>query len=196
MSLFFAETSRSVKRLNITVGIFGLLLMMVGLWVPAKAVLAQVLIERAWQQSLGQTEVVKPWPWMDTWPVARLQVPEHDVSLLAMHGLSGQALAFGPGLQTSVGGSDSTRTHLIAGHNDTHFRFVQDLQPGDMIQLDLPNQNHTYRVDAVAVLDVRDGAVRVAEQDQLLLVTCYPFNVTSTNGPLRYVVTARLLAVN
>jgi sortase A len=107
-----------------------------------------------------------------------------------MHGLSGQALAFGPGLQTSVGVQGAARTHLIAGHNDTHFRFVQDLQPGDQIQLQLANQKHTYRVDAAVVLDVRDGAVRVAEQDQLLLVTCYPFNVTSTNGPLRYVVTA------
>lgn len=157
---------------------------------PAKAVLAQVLIEQAWQQSLSERQVVKPWPWIDTWPVARLQVPGHNVSLLAMHGLSGQALAFGPGLQTSVGVQDSTRTHLIAGHNDTHFRFVQALQPGDLIQLQFANQKHTYRVDAAAVLDVRDGAVRVAEQDQLLLVTCYPFSVTSTNGPLRYVVTA------
>lgn len=157
---------------------------------PAKAVLAQVLIEQAWQQSLSERQVVKPWPWIDTWPVARLLVPEHDVSLLAMHGLSGQALAFGPGLKTSVVSSHHSQTHLLAGHNDTHFRFLQNLQPGDTIRLQLQNQIITYEVRAATVLDVRDGAPLFAEQDQLLLLTCYPFNVTSTNGPLRYVVTA------
>ena len=43
-----------------------------GVWIHAKAVLAQILLERAWQQTRDGGERVRPWPWADTWPVARL----------------------------------------------------------------------------------------------------------------------------
>ncbi len=47
-----------------------------GLWIDAKALLAQRLISVAWERTLIAGEAgVKPWPWADTWPVARLQVP-------------------------------------------------------------------------------------------------------------------------
>ena len=46
-------------------------------WIHAKAMLAQVLLERSWQARLagGDAGAAKPWPWADTAPVARLQVP-------------------------------------------------------------------------------------------------------------------------
>ena len=37
--------------------------------------LAPILIERAWTESRTHATEVKPWPWADTWPVARLSAP-------------------------------------------------------------------------------------------------------------------------
>lgn len=56
--------------------------------IKAKAWLAPVLIERAWAQSLGLGGMpVKPWPWADTWPVARLRVPARGVQRLVLAGI-------------------------------------------------------------------------------------------------------------
>ncbi len=40
---------------------------------------------------------VKPWPWADTHPVARLIAPAQDADVLVLAGASGRTLAFGPG---------------------------------------------------------------------------------------------------
>src|ERR1700758_2853371 len=52
----------------------GLVLFGPGVWIHAKALLAQVLLERAFSASLASGEPVKPWSWVDTWPVARIEV--------------------------------------------------------------------------------------------------------------------------
>src|SRR5256884_6616698 len=46
-----------------------------GAWIQAKAWLAQSLIAHAWARTLSGERQAKPWPWADTWPVARLTVP-------------------------------------------------------------------------------------------------------------------------
>src|SRR5688500_11563212 len=45
-----------------------------GAYIHAKAWLAQRLIASAWARTLEGEREVKPWPWADTWPVARLKV--------------------------------------------------------------------------------------------------------------------------
>jgi sortase A len=52
-----------------------------GAYIYAKAQLAQVLLERAWQRALAGEAAPKPWPWADTWPVARLEAPALGVDL-------------------------------------------------------------------------------------------------------------------
>ncbi|MCW5214848.1 class GN sortase, partial [Desulfobulbus sp. US5] len=74
-----------------------------GLWIHGKALLAQVLLQRAWAQTQVRGESVKPWPWADTWPVARLRTEKYNQDLIVLAGQSGQALAFGPGM-LEVGG--------------------------------------------------------------------------------------------
>ena len=54
-----------------------------GLWIQAKAELAQVLLERAWEKTLAGEARARPWPWADTWPVARLRIPSSGVDQIA-----------------------------------------------------------------------------------------------------------------
>ena len=69
----------------------------VGLWIPFKALVAQELLELAWAESQARQQETRPWPWADTWPVARLMVPETGQSLIVLDGAHGESLAFGPG---------------------------------------------------------------------------------------------------
>ena len=64
--------------------------------IPAKAVVAQVLLERAFELSVATHRPVKPWPWADMAPVARISIPRLGLREVALDSGSGQALAFGP----------------------------------------------------------------------------------------------------
>ena len=106
--------------------------------IQAKARLAPLLIEKAWEQTLrsGAT-AVKPWPWADTWPVGRLRVESLGVDLLVLEGDSGNALAFGPGRALPSAELGSGGMVVIGGHRDTHFAFLQQLRKGHLLQLQI-----------------------------------------------------------
>ena len=163
-----------------------------GVWIEAKAWLAQELIATAWGVTASDADNIRPWPWADTWPVARLEVPRLGVRRYILAGVSGRTLAFGPGwaMQTALPGS--TGASLIAGHRDTHFHFLKALRQGDRLLLDTPGSARViYRVTATAIVNQRRSRL-VADQGgrELVLVTCYPFEALQPGGELRYVVWA------
>ena len=164
-----------------------------GAWIYAKAELAQYLLQRAWTRTLDGDPAAKPWPWADTWPVARLRVPAHDVDLIVLTGVSGRTLAFGPGHAPQSARLGAQGTAIVTAHRDTHFRFLERLRPGDEVIVETPDGSVArFRVQEIEVVDSRSGVIR-AEPDApaLVLMTCYPFDALVAGGPLRYVVTAR-----
>ena len=56
-----------------------------GAWIHARAWVAQALLKRAWVRTAAGETRVKPWPWADTWPVARIEIPRLGKSAIA-HG--------------------------------------------------------------------------------------------------------------
>jgi len=166
-----------------------------GAYIPAKAWLAQELMHRAWRKAEGEERAPPPWPWADTRPVARLSAKAGDVELVVLEGGSGRTLAFGPGhLSISVLPGENGNS-IIAGHRDTHFLFLQYMQRGETIQVELPNgRRHLYQVTEIDVVDSRRGSLVLdTESPTLTLVTCYPFNALEAGGPMRYVVSARMI---
>ena len=163
-----------------------------GAWIHVKARLAQRLLLQAWHRTLAGEREVKPWPWADTWPVARLRVPAHGVDLIVLEGVSGRTLAFGPGHAEGSAAPGSAGTALLSGHRDTHFRFLARVQPGDDVLLEAPRRAaRRYVVRDVMVVDSRHAVIRTGDDvDRLVLLTCYPFDAVIPGGPLRYVVTA------
>ena len=87
------------------------------------------LLQRAWSRTLAGETGVKPWPWADTWPVARLLVPSQHIDQIVLEGAYGRTLAFGPGHVESAEPVDSAGNIILTGHRDTHFRFLQWLKP-------------------------------------------------------------------
>ncbi len=166
-----------------------------GAYIPAKAWLAQELMQRAWMRAGQDVERSAPWPWADTWPVARLIHKSREIDLIVLEGGSGRTLAFGPGhLSASAMPGDKGNT-VIAGHRDTHFRFLRDVTVGELLSLESPSgHRHVYKIIGADVVDSRKGSLVLdTESAMLTLVTCYPFEAREAGGPMRYVVTAKKL---
>ncbi len=152
-----------------------------------KAWLAPVLIKRAWAVAadLG-SPAPAPWPWADTRPVLRLTVPRLQVERFILDGANGRALAFGPVLSNPGG------VHVVFGHRDTHFAFLEQVRVNDRLFVQPVNGPPlAYRVREIAVRDHDDIAiVSNGGEAPLVLVTCYPFDRLDPGGPLRYVLLA------
>jgi sortase A len=163
-----------------------------GFWIEAKAWLAQGLIAAAWDGTDSDEDTIPPWPWADTWPVAHLEVPRLGVKRYILAGVSGRTLAFGPGWAMQTARPGSSGASLIAGHRDTHFRFLKELRDGDRLLVDTPGDAKVvYRVTATGIVHQRQSGLMSAQGSQgLLLVTCYPFEALLPGGELRYLVWA------
>ena len=162
-----------------------------GAWVYAKAHLAQYLLQRAWQHAVQGEIRPRPWPWADTWPVARLRVPKHGIDLIVLAGASGRTLAFGPAQVQQAGDEGQSLMTIMTAHRDTHFRFLEHLGTGD--EIFVQERLHgwfRYRVKAKDIVDARHARIMHDAVPHLALVTCYPFDTMLPGGLLRYVVTA------
>ncbi len=162
-----------------------------GVWIHAKALLAQVLLRQAWEQTLTQELAVKPWPWADTWPVARLRAPKYEQDLIVLAGQAGATLAFGPGMLANSAGPGKPGTCILAGHRDASFSFLQQVQPDDVFVLEDGNgKQWKYRVSSTSVRPAEDLYLEHLPISRLALVTCYPFDAVLPGTPQRYVVIA------
>jgi len=165
-----------------------------GAYIPAKAWLAQELMQRAWVRTGAGERRAAPWPWADTWPVARLTAKARGVDLIVLAGGSGRTLAFGPGHLGASALPGEIGNTIIAGHRDTHFRFLKNVEPGELIRVETAaGQGHLYEVTSIDIVDSRKGSVLLdTDTAMMTLVTCYPFDAREAGGPLRYVVTAKM----
>ena len=157
----------------------------------AKAVLAQVLLDRAWTMSLTEGRPLKPWPWADAAPVARLTVARLGITRIVLGGDSGRSLAFAPGWSESSAPPATAGSSVISAHRDTHFAFLRELVPGDLIEVQGLRETRRYRVEGLHVVDSRRARLAIDHDlDRVLLVTCWPFDALDARGPLRYLVEA------
>ena len=158
-----------------------------GAWIPAKAAASQLLLERAFAASLAVDEPQRPWPWADTWPVARLEAEGRALVVLAEGG--GEALAFGPAHLAATPAPGEPGVSVIAAHRDTHFKLLRTLEPGETVTVSsAPGDTGRFVMTGSEV--VRDDASGIHPHDggraRLALVTCWPFGAV-TPGPLRYI---------
>jgi sortase A len=167
-----------------------------GVWIHVKAQVAQVLLQRAWVRTLAGEGEARPWPWADTWPVARLRVPAHGADLIVLDGVSGRTLAFAPGHASASARPGEPGTAIVSGHRDTHFRFLEHVRAGDEIVVDAPDgSTRRFSVGETVVVDARTGFIHTGrDRARLVLLTCYPFDAVQPGGPLRFVVVAEAVS--
>lgn len=162
-------------------------------YIQAKAQLAQVLIGDAWARVQGGESQARPWPWADTWPVARVRAPGQRAELYVLAGADGRSLAFGPGHMYGTAEPGEPGNSVIGAHRDTHFAFLQWITDGDLIEVETAHGTTVaYRVVERRVVDKRatEWLDQGSTERQLTLVTCYPFDALRAGGDQRFVVRA------
>ena len=180
--------------LPLLLGIAGLILLGQGGYIHAKALLAQMLLERAFTASIATGRETKPWSWADTWPVARIEVKRIGASTIVLAGSSGQALAFGPGHVENTPNAGERGVAVYSAHRDTHFRFLKDIAIGDEIEVTRSDgRKFRYRADATSIVRFdASGIDPLNDEYALVLSTCWPFEAL-TPGPDRYLLHATLI---
>ena len=166
-----------------------------GIYIHAKAMLAQVLLQRAFAETIASGRAVKPWPWADTWPEARIAVKRISASAIALAGSSGQAPAFGPGHVERTADVGERGVAVYAAHRDTHFRFLKDVAIGDEIEVTRHDGKiFRYRADGSSIVRFdQSGIDPFTSGYELVLTTCWPFDAIA-HGPMRYVLHATMIS--
>jgi len=165
-------------------------------WIQGKAIVAQQLLDYSWQKAQApsdgeETRRHKPWPWADTWPVAKLIVPRLGIEQIVVAGDSGSSLAFAPGHAYASAAPGDDGLTMISAHRDTHFRFLRQLDIDDIILLQTSAKTAAYKISHTQIVD-SDSYTLTAQTDEniLVLVTCYPFDAISPGGNQRFLVFA------
>ena len=140
-------------------------------------------------QSAPKPNAVKP-PVGDA--IARLTIPRLGTDLYVVEGDGTQQLRLGPGHLRGTAMPGENGNCIIAGHRDTHFRALKEIQPGDEIKLQTRDGEYTYRVGGLQVVSPDYTApLRPTTDAELHLVTCYPFYYLGS-APKRFIVEAQL----
>jgi sortase A len=174
--------------------LMGLILFGQGAYIHAKALLAQVLLQRAFEQTIATGHETKPWAWADTWPVARIEVKRLHASAIVLAGSSGQALAFGPGQVELTPQAGERGVAVYSAHRDTHFRFLKQVVIGDEIEITRSDGGKfSYRADATSIVRFdASGIDPLTDRHELVLSTCWPVDAL-TPGPERYLLHATMI---
>jgi sortase A len=168
----------------------GLTFLANGIWIPAKAMLAQHLLENAWQNTLKDKKATKPWPWADTWPIARLTINGQSTIVLADSG--GESLAFGPSHVSGSAKPGTTGTSVISAHRDTHFQVLKTMKLGSLVILERADGlKLDYEVRETRILPMPTLSLPTWDGlERLILVTCWPFDVVMPDTQKRFAVLA------
>jgi sortase A len=169
----------------------GISMLSSGFYIRAKACVAQLLLENAWQKTIRDGVPLKPWPWADTWPVARLKWPEQGIDLVVLEGVFGSALAFGPGRMEGSAMPGVSGNSIICGHRDTVFSFLEHVRFGERFFIQTQDGRQLpFVVSDIVIENQNNIRLRVeSDEPRLTLITCYPFDGL-VPGELRYLVFA------
>jgi len=123
-------------------------------------------------------------------PLGALSIPRLRLSVVVLHGTDGQTLRRGVGHIEKTAMPGQLGNVGIAGHRDTFFRSLRQVQLGDDVLLETPSGRLHYRVASFRVVGPSDvDVLDPTSEATLTLVTCYPFGYFGS-APDRFVVRA------
>jgi sortase A len=126
-------------------------------------------------------------------PLAALSIPRIGLSVVVLQGSDEHTLRQGVGHIESTPLPGEAGNVGIAGHRDSFFRPLRNVQIGDDIMLETPAGNVHYRVSSYRIVSPSEVSVIHPTSDPVLtLVTCYPFYFVGA-APDRFVVRANLV---
>jgi len=125
-------------------------------------------------------------------PLAILRIPKINLEVPVFNDTDDLTLNRGVGRIPGTARIGMSGNLGIAGHRDGFFRGLQNIAPGDVLELVRPGHADRYTVNQIRIVTPDDTWVlnRTAVPT-LTLVTCFPFYFVG-HAPKRYIVTAQL----
>jgi len=125
-----------------------------------------------------------------TLPLGKLSIPRLDWSAIVDEGDDDATLERAVGHVPTTATPDDGGNVVLAGHRDTFFRALKDLHVNDEIDFRTAAGRYHYQVASLRVVSPDFLEVlRPSTQDQLTLITCYPFDYIGS-APRRFIVEA------
>jgi len=161
-------------------------------FMPIKAIIGQHYLEAAWQESLRNNRLSKPWRSADFYMIGELKVPRLKISRVILNSVSGEAMTWGIGRITNLSNATNKQPIILAGHRDSHMQFMSELNIGDIIELRMSDGLlKTYIISGAEVSDKPKVALSPTSlgSKSLILTTCWPFDAMKS-GDQRYLIFA------
>ena len=177
--------------LSAILAIAGLIFLFLAFKIEIKAKVAQYLLNNAWDKTIETGDEYEPWPGFDGYPILKLNIPKFKLQQIVLNNTSGQSLAFGPSFHPETYLPKENKITAISSHRDSHGYYIRDLKINDFVILeDKENNKFTYKVINFKIINVEDKDLQFNKMsNQLLLITCYPFDAIISGTKLRYIVT-------
>ena len=188
---------RSLERLLM---LLGLIALGYAGWMSLESVLYQSFENRELEKILASapaagTPVAASRPTRVAAPgstVGRIEIPRLGVSAIVRAGSDARTLQLAVGHIPGTAYPGESGNVGLAGHRDTFFRRLRDIQTDDAIDIVTPEGRFTYRVQRTNIVQPSDvWVLDQTSEPSLTLVTCYPFSYVGA-APERFVVRATL----
>jgi sortase A len=126
--------------------------------------------------------------------VGRIEIPRLGVSAVIRAGSDARTLRLAVGYIPGTGLPGERGNFGLAGHRDTFFRKLRDINPDDEIRIVTTDGVFRYHVQRTSIVMPEDvWVLDSTNYPALTLVTCYPFNYIGS-APKRFIVRAALQA--
>ena len=125
--------------------------------------------------------------------IGRLEIPRLKMRAVVREGAGEDTLdvALGHIPGTALPGQPGNAG--IAGHRDTLFRGLSNIEKDDTIEFQTPAGSYDYKVEGTRIVKPDDvDVLHAGAHPEMTLVTCYPFYYVGS-APNRFIVTARLV---
>lgn len=119
-----------------------------------------------------------------------IEIPSVGIRAIVKEGEDDRTLARAVGLIPGGARPGEPGNIIMAGHRDTFFRPLRNIEKDDRIRVVVPPNEYEYRVDRIEIVGPEQTSVLESRGvEELTLVTCFPFRFLGP-APDRFVVTA------
>jgi sortase A len=126
--------------------------------------------------------------------IGHLEIARLGLDVPVVEGVDGRSLVGGVGHVPNSAFPGEPDNLALAGHRDTHFASLRDVEPGDRIRIDTADGVFYYRIDTTFIVPpTRGDLVQATGRPTITLVTCYPFQWIGP-APRRFIVRGHIVA--
>lgn len=122
--------------------------------------------------------------------IGRMEIPNIGISVMVLEGDNESVLGKAVGHVPATAFPGGAGNVVVAGHRDTFFRALRDIQKDDEITFTTTEGTYHYQVESIDKVGPQDVQVlQKSSRPTLTLITCYPFYYIGP-APKRFIVQA------